>query len=56
MVDNVSTTSTSEDKTLGWSVLTRPSIISGKPVKSETSMTGRPASLRVFAVPPVDRT
>ena len=38
----------------GCRVLTRPSIISGKPVKSETSMTGIPASASNFAVPPVD--
>src|SRR5690606_38407558 len=33
---------------------TRPSIISGKPVASDTSRTGRPASRIAFAVPPVD--
>src|SRR5687767_4341325 len=38
----------------GWSVLTRPSIISGKPVTSDTATTGRPASLRTRAVPPVE--
>src|ERR1700756_4822114 len=31
--------------TLGCSVLTRPSIISGKPVRSETSRTARPAAV-----------
>src|SRR5215472_7774432 len=41
--------------TLGWSVLTRPSSISGKPVTSETSSTGTPESRRSLAVPPVDR-
>src|SRR5215471_10395588 len=41
--------------TLGWSVLTRPSSISGKPVTSETSNTGTPESRRSLAVPPVDR-
>ena len=30
--------------TIGCRVLTRPSIISGKPVRSETSFTGRPAA------------
>ena len=39
---------------LGWSVLTRPSIISGKPVKSEMSRTSRPASRKARAVPPVE--
>src|SRR5438477_300031 len=34
---------------LGCSVLTRPSIISGKPVTSETSVTGNPRSRRSFA-------
>ena len=29
-------------------------MISGKPVTSETSRTGRPASRNAFAVPPVD--
>src|SRR5258708_468263 len=38
----------------GCSVLTRPSIISGKPVMSETLVTGSPASARAFDVPPVD--
>src|SRR5262245_59832097 len=38
----------------GCSVLTRPSIISGKPVTSLTLTTLRPASARAFAVPPVD--
>src|SRR6185437_17052290 len=41
--------------TLGWSVFTRPSIISGKPVNSETSVTTTPFSLRSCAVPPVER-
>src|SRR6185312_1828456 len=41
--------------TLGWSVFTRPSIISGKPVNSETSFTTTPFSLRSCAVPPVER-
>src|SRR5581483_10590308 len=39
---------------LGCSVLTRPSIISGTRVTSETSMTFSPASRKSFAVPPVD--
>ena len=39
----------------GLRVLTRPAIISGKPVKSDTSITGIPCSLRSFAVPPVER-
>src|SRR6187399_2217737 len=41
--------------TLGWSVFTRPSMISGKPVRSETSRTVTPASARNRAVPPVER-
>src|SRR5580704_16581977 len=40
--------------TAGCSVLTRPSIISGKPVKSPTSSTFSPASLSVLRVPPVE--
>src|SRR5690348_409819 len=40
--------------TLGCSVFTRPSNISGKPVSSDTSRTARPASRRAFAVPPVE--
>src|SRR3546814_13906619 len=40
--------------TLGCSVLTRPSIISGKPVWSDTSFTASPASRSALAVPPVD--
>ena len=40
--------------TLGCRVLTRPSMISGKPVSSETSRTARPASRMAFALPPVD--
>src|SRR5262245_2470907 len=40
--------------TLGCSVLRRPSIISGKPVSSETSRTASPAALSAAAVPPVD--
>ena len=40
-------------KTFGWSVLRRPSIISGKPVYSETSRTGIPSSWRCLRVPPV---
>src|SRR3954470_10207997 len=40
--------------TFGCSVLTRPSIISGKPVSSETSFTLRPAAAIAFAVPPVE--
>ena len=38
----------------GCSVLTRPSIISGKPVTAATSVTLRPASLKAFEVPPVE--
>jgi hypothetical protein len=38
----------------GCRVLTRPSSISGKPVTSDTSVTGRPASASSLAVPPVD--
>ena len=38
--------------TAGCSVLTRPSIISGKPVRSLTSSTFRPASLSALRVPP----
>ena len=40
--------------TFGCSVFTRPSIISGKPVRSETSRTFRPASAIALAVPPVE--
>ena len=40
---------------LGCSVFTRPSSISGKPVWSATSVTGRFASANSLAVPPVDR-
>src|SRR3954452_490885 len=39
---------------LGCSVLTRPSMISGKPVKSSIARTARPASLSAVAVPPVE--
>ena len=39
----------------GCSVFTRPSIISGKPVTALTSVTARPASASVLAVPPVER-
>ena len=38
----------------GWSVLTRPSSISGDPVTAATSVTGSPASRRARAVPPVE--
>src|SRR3954462_12290159 len=38
----------------GCSVLTRPSIISGNPVMSDTLVTGSPASASARAVPPVD--
>src|SRR5438552_6889534 len=38
----------------GCSVFTRPSSISGNPVWSATSVTGRPASASSFAVPPVN--
>src|SRR6185437_11871781 len=40
--------------TLGCKVLTRPSMISGKPVSSLISRTGTPASRSVFALPPVE--
>ena len=40
--------------TIGCRVLTRPSIISGKPVISATSRTGSPASRSARAVPPVE--
>src|SRR3954451_24562784 len=40
--------------TLGCRVLTVPSIISGKPVSSETSLTLSPAAAIAFAVPPVE--
>ena len=40
--------------TIGCNVLTRPSIISGKPVRSLTSFTVSPASRSVLAVPPVE--
>ena len=35
--------------------MTRPSSISGKPVKADTSVTATPLARSVFAVPPVDR-
>jgi hypothetical protein len=38
---------------MGCRVFTRPSIISGKPVRSEISFTGRPASAMALRVPPV---
>ena len=41
--------------TRGCRVLTRPSNISGKPVMSATSVTGRPLSASNLAVPPVDK-
>ena len=40
--------------TTGCSVVTRPSIMSGKPVASLTSFTASPASRKAFAVPPVE--
>src|SRR6185312_15770203 len=40
--------------TLGCSVLTRPSMISGKPVSSLISRTGMPESRSAFALPPVE--
>src|SRR3954468_15597629 len=40
--------------TEGCSVFTRPSIISGNPVTSETSSTSSPASASVLRVPPVE--
>ena len=40
--------------TLGCSVFTRPSSISGKPVSSEMSFTVTPESRNSFAVPPVE--
>src|SRR5215468_4389639 len=39
----------------GCSVFTRPSRISGEPVKSLTDTTGMPAALSAAAVPPVER-
>src|SRR6185312_2785099 len=38
----------------GCNVLTRPSMISGKPVYEDTSRTGSPCSASSFAVPPVE--
>ena len=38
----------------GWTVLTRPSIISGAPVTSSTGMTGIPASASAREVPPLE--
>ena len=38
----------------GWSVFTRPSRISGKPVTALTSVTGSPDSRNARAVPPVE--
>ena len=40
--------------TTGCRVLTRPSIISGKPVRSATSLTGRPKPAIAALVPPVE--
>src|SRR5215510_8878582 len=40
--------------TFGCSVLTRPSMISGKPVSVDTSVTGTPAWRSAAAVPPVE--
>src|ERR1044072_932130 len=40
--------------TLGWSVFTRPSIISGKPVRPAPSRASSPASRKARAVPPVE--
>eukprot|EP01136_Pigoraptor_vietnamica_P010839 Opistho-1_new@48974 len=40
--------------TMGCSVFTRPSSISGKPVSSAASVTGRPWSASSLAVPPVE--
>src|SRR6185312_3777103 len=40
--------------TFGCRVLTRPSMISGKPVSVETSVTGTPAWRNAPAVPPVE--
>ena len=40
--------------TIGCSVFTRPSIISGKCVTSSMGVTGTPASAMTFAVPPVE--
>lgn len=39
---------------LGWRVLTRPFIISGKSVTESIGVTGMFASVRTFAVPPVE--
>src|SRR5271169_3051814 len=41
-------------KIFGWSVFTRPPKTSGKPVRSETFVTERPAAERCCAVPPVE--
>src|SRR3954454_3869473 len=41
-------------KIAGCRVLTRPSIISGNPVTSDTFRTGMPAAAIARAVPPVD--
>lgn len=37
----------------GCNVLTRPPNISGAPVISDTSLTTKPLSLNIFAVPPL---
>jgi len=39
----------------GWRVLTLPPRISGELVKSATLITGNLASMRCYAVPPLDR-
>src|SRR6218665_1267308 len=50
----LSRTDSSPPCTLGCSVFTRPSIISGKPVRSEMSRTATPVSAISLCVPPVD--
>ena len=40
--------------TMGWSVFTRPSSISGQPVTVSSGVTARPLSFKIFAVPPVE--
>src|SRR6185503_14187548 len=50
----LSRTASNPPCTFGWRVFTRPSIISGKPVRSETSRTVPPLSRSFAAVPPVE--
>src|SRR5450755_501905 len=54
MCEASSRTASSPAYSFGCSVLTRPPMISGNPVKSEIARSGTPASLSALAVPPVE--